>query len=236
MPDVYSPGSVQGSPQGSPQEESQYRSIGVFGEELILWILLMRQAPRRPPADHLFRQANILLDELKASPLAQSMAVVQADDGMFAIASLLDEVAMTLPDVRPWWSQSPLQARRWMTNNAGVEFFDRLERVRQGSPMVLATFVAVLGCGFLGKYGMIGQKDQYALTQLRAQLSRELKVDADRDIQGGAIKPYRYDTLPAEFIPKSPWYLSVWMGRAIAILTVLGAGAWLFTVIFGHFR
>lgn len=217
------------------QEEPQYRSIGVFGEELILWILIMRQAPRRPPADHLFRQANILLDELKVSPLAQSLPVVSADDGMFAIASLLDEVAMSLPDVRPWWSQSPLQSRRWMTNNAGVEFFDRLERVRQGSPMVLATFVAVLGCGFLGKYGMIGQKDQYALAQLRAQLARELRVDADRDVQGGAIKPYRYDTLPAEFIPKSPWYLSVWMGRAIAILLFLSGAGFLAYVLYGHF-
>ena len=100
---------------------------------------------------------------------------------------------------------------------------------------MLATFVAVLGCGFLGKYGMIGQKDQYALAQLRAQLARELRVDADRDVQGGAIKPYRYDTLPAEFIPKSPWYLSVWMGRAIAILLFLSGASFLAYVLYGHF-
>ena len=215
---------------------SDYRSIGVFGEELILWICMLRQAPRRPPPDHLFKQANFLLDELKSSKAAQELPVVSADDGMFAIAALLDEVAMALPDMRPWWSQSPLQARRWMTNNAGVEVFERLERVRQGPPNVLATYVAVLGCGYLGKFGLFGARDQYTLNQLRAQLARELKIDADRDVQGGAIKPYRYDTLPAEFIPKDPWYKSVWMGRIFALLLVASGAAWLGSILYGHFR
>lgn len=203
---------------------SEYRSIGVFGEETILWLCMLRQSPRRPPPDHVFRQVNFLLDELKASPAAQALPVVSADDGMFAIAALVDEVAMTLPDLRPFWSQTQLQARRWTTNNAGVEFYQRLERVRQGPRSVLATYVAVLGCGFLGQYGLPG-RDQYLLLQMRAQLARELGVDSDRDVMGGAIKAYRYNALPAEFIPKDPWYKSVWMGRAIAFLLVISAGA-----------
>jgi type VI secretion system protein ImpK len=208
--------------------------MGVFGEEMILWICMLRQSPRRPPADHVFRQANFMLDELKASPAAQELPVVSADDGMFAIAALLDEVAMALPDMRPWWSQSPLQARRWMTNNAGVEVYDRLERVRQGPQNVLATYVAVLGCGFLGKHGLPGG-DRYALTQLRGQLTRELRIDADRDVQGGGIKPYRHDTLPADFIPKEPWYRSVWMGRGLALFLLLVGGALVGWVFYGHF-
>jgi len=50
---------------------SEYKAIGVFGEELILWICMLRQSPRRPPPDHVFRQANFMLDELKASKQAQ---------------------------------------------------------------------------------------------------------------------------------------------------------------------
>ncbi len=213
---------------------SEYKAIGVFGEELILWICMLRQSPRRPPADHVFRQANFMLDELKASKAAQELPVVSADDGMFAIAALLDEVAMALPDLRPWWSQSPLQARRWTTNNAGVELYERLERVRQGPQHILATYVAVLGCGFLGKHGLPGG-DRYALTQLRAQLARELRIDADRDVQGGGIKPYRYDTLPSEFIPREPWFRSIWMGRALAIFLMLIGGALVGWVLYGHF-
>src|SRR6185436_3701515 len=100
--------------------------IGVFGEEVLLWLCMLRQSPRRPPADHVHRQANFLLDELKQSKVAMELPVVSVDDGMFAIAALIDEVAMTLPDLRPVWAAAPLQATRWMTNNAGVEVFDRL--------------------------------------------------------------------------------------------------------------
>ncbi len=205
---------------------SENQAIGVFGEEVILWALLLRQSPRRPPADHVFRQANILLDELRLSPAAQALPVVSAEDGMFAVAALVDEIAMALPDLRPWWSQSMLQARRFNTNNAGVEFFTRLERVRQGPKTILATHVCVLGCGFLGQYGLPG-RDPYMLNQLRAQLARELGVDADRDVMGGAIRPYRYDTLPAEFLPKEPFVASVWMGRILGTFTLLASSSFL---------
>ena len=89
---------------------------------------------------------------------------------MFAIAALLDEVAMSLPDLRPLWANHPLQATRWMTNNAGVELFQRLERVRKGPRTVFATYVTVLGLGFQGRFGLPGA-DRYALAQLRRELS-----------------------------------------------------------------
>lgn len=199
-------------------------SIGVFGEELILWVCMLRQSPQRPPADHVHRQANILLDELKSSKPAMELPVTSADDGMFAIAAFLDEVAMGLPDLRPLWHASPLQATRWMTNNAGVEVFDRLQRVRQGPKTVLATYAAVLGCGFQGRFALPGQ-DRYYLQQLRQQLAIELRVDADRDIGGGALRPHRYDADPSELLPKEPFYKSVWVGRALALMLVVAGGA-----------
>lgn len=202
---------------------SEIQSIGVFGEEMLLWICLLRQSPRRPPPELVYRQANFLLDELRQSQVAQLMPIVSAEDGMFAVAALADEVAMALPDLRPWWSQNMLQARRFNTNNAGVEFFSRLERVRVGPKTILATYVSVLGCGFLGQYGLPG-RDPYLLNELRAQLARELGVDADRDVMGGALKAYRNDQLPAEFLPKEPFYKSIWVGRAVAVVFIfLGA-------------
>jgi type VI secretion system protein ImpK len=199
-------------------------SIGVFGEELLLWACLLRQSPQRPPADHVYRQANLLLDELRASKLGQSVPVQAADDGMFAIAALLDEIGMALPDLRPLWAAQPLQATRWMTNNAGVEFFDRLARVRQGGPKsVLATYVAVLGMGFQGRFGLPGA-DRYGLAQLRRQLMMEVGVDPDRDWQTGVLRPARPDTGPADTLPKVPWHQSLGLGRALAF-TTLAAGA-----------
>ena len=65
------------------------QTIGVFGEEMLLWMCVLRQSPRRPPPEHVHRQANLLLDELKASKAAQELPVQSVDDGMFAIAALL---------------------------------------------------------------------------------------------------------------------------------------------------
>src|SRR5271170_3746347 len=123
---------------------------------MLLWLCVLRQSPRRPPAEHVHRQANLLLDELKGSKVALELPVQSVDDGMFVVAALLDEIAMNLPDLRPLWASRPLQATRWMTNNAGAEVFTRLDRVRQGPRTVLATYLVVLGVGFAGRYGLPG--------------------------------------------------------------------------------
>jgi len=207
--------------------------IGVFGEEVLLWICMLRQSPRRPPADHVHRQANHLLDQLKGSKVAMLLPVVSVDDGMFAIAALIDEIAMSLPDLRPLWASSPLQATRWMTNNAGVEIFDRLARVRQGPKTILATYVAVLGIGLMGRFALPGA-DRYALAQLRRQLSIEIGVDPDRDWQGGVLKPARPDTGPSSLLPREPWWRALWLGRTLALLTLLGGAVALALVLYGY--
>jgi len=204
-------------------------SIGVFGEEVLLWACLLQQSPRRPPAEHVHRQANFLLDEMKASLVAQELPVVAVDDAMFAIAAFIDELAMSLPDLRPLWAVSPLQSTRWMTNNAGVEVFERLGRVRQGPKTVLATYVAVLGVGFMGRFGLPGA-DRYALAQLRRQLSLEIGVDPDRDWKGGVLKPTRADAGPSSLLPKEPWWKSLWMGRGLAFFTLLTT-FWLLSLV-----
>ncbi len=173
----------------------------------------------------MFRQANFLLDELKMSKEAQALQVQIADDGLFAIASLIDEVAMAFPDLRVLWGQRPLQSARWMTNNAGVEFYDRLRRAREAAPNVLATFMVTLGIGFLGKYGLPGT-NRYELVQFRHELSVRLGVDPDRDRAGGVLKAVRSDAGPSKLVARDPWYKQLWFGRALAltflVLSLLG--------------
>jgi type VI secretion system protein ImpK len=198
-------------------------SIGVFGEEMLLWLCMLRQSPRRPPADHVFRQANLLLDELKSGKLARELPLASVDDGLFAIAALADEIAMSLPDLRALWAQHPLQATRWTTHNAGVEVFERLQRVRQGPRIVLATYACVLGIGFLGRYGLPGQND-YDLVQLRRELALKLGVDPDRDWSGGVLRTSRVEGAALPQLPALPWWRSRLLGRALSALLLL-AGA-----------
>lgn len=209
------------------------QSIGVFGENVILWACLVRQVPTRPRADVLLQHANYLLDELKASQEARELSLQCAEDGMFAIAALIDEVAMSLPDLRPYWSQAMLQATRFMSNSAGVELFERLHRVRQGPKSVLATYAAVLGVGFEGCYGLPGA-DRYALAQLRRDLAVELGVDPDRDWQGGVLGRTREQMVGAFDTRREPWWRSVWVGRLLALLLCLGGAAALGLLLYGR--
>jgi len=176
---------------------------------------MLRQSPTRPQAEHVHKQANFLLDELKASKVAQGLPVISADDGMFAIAALLDEIAMALPDLRPLWSARPLQATRWTTNNAGVEVFERLQRVRLGPKTVLATYMAVIGIGFQGRFGLPGAI-QYGIVNVQREMSLQLGVDPDRDWKGGVLKPPRADIEPSAMLPKEPIWKSLLAGRALA--------------------
>jgi type VI secretion system protein ImpK len=210
------------------------QTIGVFGEEMLLWISLLRQSPVRPPAEHVHRQANLLLDELKQSKLAMELPVQSVDDGMFVIAALLDEWAMALPDLRPMWSQYPLQARRWMTNNAGAEVFQRLERVRQGPKSVLATYMVVLGLGFVGRFALPGT-DKYGLVQLRNELCFQFGIDPDKDWKGGVLRPTRADG-PAPFLPQEPWHRRLWFGRGIAISVFVVGLLSLVSVLWSNLR
>jgi type VI secretion system protein ImpK len=195
------------------------RSIGIYGEDVLLWVCALRQSQQRPPAEYLLQQANQLMNELKSSKATEDLPVVLADDGQFAIAALIDEVAMSMPDLRPMWSQYALQATRWNTNNAGVEFYQRLERVKVGPKSVLATYYVVLGLGFLGRFGLPGAV-QYSVTKMRTELARILGVDPDRDWFAGALRPVREVAVnPISF--QGPWWRSIWTGRGLAIALLL---------------
>ena len=198
------------------------QSIGVFGQDVLLWMCLLRQCPQRPQPQFVLQHANWLLDELKRSREALALPVQSAEDGIFALCALIDEMAMGAPDLRPLWSQYMLQATRFNTNNGGVEVFQRLARVRQGPTSVVATYAAVLGLGFTGRYALPGQ-DRYVLTQLRRDLSRQLGVDPDRDWHSGVLREVRQEDAAAAQASDGPWYESLWVARATGAILFLAA-------------
>ncbi|MBI4953386.1 MAG: DotU family type IV/VI secretion system protein [Myxococcales bacterium] len=202
---------------------------------MLLWACLLRLSPQRPRADVVHQHANYLLNELKRSQEAEQLPVQSVDDGLFALAAFIDEVAMSLPDLRMTWQQAPLQAQRHNSNNAGVEVFQRLQRVRTGPRSVLGTYAAVLGAGFMGCYGLPGA-DQYAVVQLRRELGLQLGVDPDRDWTGGAIRKVRKDEIENLDFWKTPWYRSVWVGRAIAAVLAISGCIAVAIILAGRLR
>lgn len=204
------------------------QSIGVFGRDVLLWACLLRQTHQRPQPQALLQHANYLLDELKRSEETQQLPLQSAEDGMFAIAALIDEICMGNAELRPLWSQYSLQATRFNTNNAGVELFHRLQNVRQGPHSVIATYIVVLGLGFQGCYGLPGA-DRYALSQLRRDLAVQLGVDPDRDWSVGALREIQPREIQNIGRFEQPWYKSLWLGRALGALLLLSA---LLTLLF----
>ena len=204
------------------------QSIGVFGRDVLLWACLLRQTHQRPQPQALLQHANYLLDELKRSEETQQLPLQSAEDGMFAIAALIDEICMGNAELRPLWSQYSLQATRFNTNNAGVELFHRLQNVRQGPHSVIATYIVVLGLGFQGCYGLPGA-DRYALSQLRRDLAVQLGVDPDRDWSGGALREIQPREIENIGRFEQPWYKSLLVGRVLGALLLLSA---LLTLLF----
>ena len=198
------------------------QSIGVFGQDVLCWACWLAQATHRPQPQVVHQHANYLLDELKRSREAQQIPVQAAEDAMFAIAAHIDEIAMAQHDLRPMWSQYSLQATRFSTTSAGVEVFERIQRVRQGPPSVIATYATVLGLGFQGCYGLPGA-DRYQLAQLRRDLSAQLGVDPDRDWKGGVIRQIRKEEVENLELFKVPFFKSVLFGRLLAGWLVVSA-------------
>lgn len=183
---------------------------------------MLRQSLHKPQVQVLHQYANYLISELRRSPEAVALPIQSAEDGSFAIAALIDEFAMQRDDLRPYWSQQPLQASQFMTNNAGVEVFQRLQRVRKGPPVIVATYAAVLGLGFQGCYGLPGA-DRYQLAQLRRDLGIQLGVDPDRDWRGGVLQAVRAEDVASLDAFKEPWHRSLWVGRALPAILLIGA-------------
>lgn len=198
------------------------QSIGVFGQDVLLWVCLLRQSPARPAPHVVHQHASWLLDELRRSQEATELPMEAADDGLFALAALIDETAMSLPDLRATWSQYLLQATRHNTSNAGVEVFQRLARVRRGPKSVLATYMTVLGLGFMGAYGHPGA-DPYAVVQLRRDLALELGVDPDRDFRAGVLRRIGRQEIEGLDLHPVVWWKSLWTGRALGALVLASA-------------
>jgi type VI secretion system protein ImpK len=198
------------------------QSIGVFGQDVLLWVSLLLQTPQRPAVHDVHRQANWLLDELQRSAEAKTLPIQSVEDALFALCALIDEIAMSMPEMRPMWSQYMLQVTRHNTANAGVEVFERLVRVRKGPSSVVGTYQVVLAMGFQGCYGLPGA-DRYQLVRVRREIAIQLGIDPDADRLGGAIVPARREQVEVLDRFREVWYRRVGFGRALGGLLLASA-------------
>lgn len=120
------------------------------------------------------------LSVIREADLAAERAGAAKDDvaaARFAVAAFFDEMVLnsTWP-AREDWSSHPLQYELFGTQEAGLEFFQRLETVRRSTPSnpdLLALYYLCLTLGFEGQYTLSGREKLHTLIR---EMARELSI------------------------------------------------------------
>ncbi|UOD50063.1 DotU family type IV/VI secretion system protein [Orrella daihaiensis] len=127
-------------------------------------------------------QAQVIHDELqRLIKRARDIAVSQGAEleqfhaALFPVVAWIDERLSVLPqwqESRPWRSLM-LQRKLFSTSLAGVQFFERLEKLEPSDIDVREVFVTCLALGFLGRYSLNPNSPELmALRQAQYKLLR----------------------------------------------------------------
>lgn len=112
------------------------------------------------------------------------------DDAQYALVAFLDEMIQysDWPEAHAWGG-NPLQLILFNENVAGINFFERLARVRQRSAEVAEVYFFCLVLGFAGKYRMQGNQVHQELAGLIEDLRRDLGRGAKKRISRNGEPP-----------------------------------------------
>lgn len=153
--------------------------------------------------------------------LEKQIQPVQTSEARYALAALLDElVMMSQWKGRHAWVSDSLQMRLYGEHLAGVNFFERLARIRQGGEMnlaVLEVYYVCLQLGFQGKYA-INQKEE--LKALQVDIKNQI------DLYKGVMSP------SLSYEPKDRIENLQETGRTVPVKWVLAGSAALVCVLY----
>jgi type VI secretion system protein ImpK len=149
---------------------------------------LVRQFQLQPGGDaaELASRLDALIASARQQARTAGYADADAEEALFAAAAWADEVVQACS----WagaadWQRRLLQRRYFNVGNAGMAFFERLDKLTSEQLDVREVYGLALSLGFAGRYGY--DRNQKALTDIkRANLDMLLgdgmAVDPDRPI------------------------------------------------------
>ena len=107
----------------------------------------------------------------------------EIESAMFAVVAWIDETIMCSEwEGADLWRRRPLQKSYFNTTKAGVEFFTRLEALRNEDDAVREVYFLCLSLGFKGRYSADGgrfQLDEIKARELKTLLGREAALESD---------------------------------------------------------
>jgi type VI secretion system protein ImpK len=142
--------------------------------------------------DMIHRRLRGYVDKARASARESSLSQGDADEIIYAVVALIDEVAMDRPELRSFWGAGQaLQLQLFGENLAGENFFTRLQQLRRDGrkPEVLRVYYQCLLLGFQGRYSVRG--GDLELLQLIESLRPEVEraVDAPDPLSPAGAPP-----------------------------------------------
>ena len=165
--------------------------------DLFTYILLFEQTHLQgefqPSYEQVRQDITGLLQREKATAKRQGMPDKDFQDACFAVVAWADE---TILKQTTWkshheWNRHPLQLEYYQIRNAGVEFFERLEKLAEAQQAVRGVYYVCLGLGFSGQY-FLGLEDELKLAQIRHAQAQRLPcpVESVQDIDKITAQPY----------------------------------------------
>jgi type VI secretion system protein ImpK len=121
------------------------------------------------------RRLRGFVDKARNTAREGGLSQNEADDIIYPIVALVDEVAMDRPELRTFWSGQPLQLQLFGENLAGQNFFTKLGQLRRDgrSNELLRVYYQCLLLGFQGRYSVRG--GDLELLQLIESLRPEIE-------------------------------------------------------------
>lgn len=164
-----------------------------------------------------------LLDNLtyaRDGAVSAGVPLARADQAAWFVGALLDDIALNTPwGGQSHWPAQPLVASLYGDVDAGEQFFVRAEdllRYPERDPNMLELVFHCISFGFRGKHRATGAAGEGALSQLRAQMARQLR---NPDTEAAPLSPHWQGvTAPQE---KEKFIVPVWAIVVIASAAML---------------
>jgi len=158
-------------------------------------VRIERERGSRADADKLYRQCCQEIEAFQGRAKELELPPGDAENGLYAIIALLDEIAVNDEGpIKEYWQPRLLQMRYFSENVAGDGFFDRLTTLRGDSRRkhVLRVFYLCLMFGFRGKYRIRGSELELLEIEegLRAELQRIKAIPKEVVLSPAGKRPY----------------------------------------------
>jgi len=159
-----------------PREKRRTPSMADLCQDFfILGVEFQAGTMQLPDCRSLQERVLALFQTMRQKAERAGKSPVDVDDAQYALVAYLDEMIQysKWPDAQAW-SSNPLQVILFGENVAGMNFFRRLEQVRQRSPETTEVYYFCLVLGFAGKFRLQGNQVHQELAGLVEDLRRDL--------------------------------------------------------------